>query len=57
MDLASTNPFVTLIIGGVPGSGYDSMARTLTHTLWTLRVNDDAFHRVMQTSSSLDSSR
>jgi hypothetical protein len=41
----------------VPGSGYDSMARTFTHMLRTLNVNDDAFHRGTQTSSSSDSLR
>jgi beta-barrel assembly-enhancing protease len=38
----------------VPGSGYDSMAGTFTHMLRTLNVNDDAFHRGTQTSSSSD---
>ena len=35
----------------VPGSGYDSMARTFTQMLRTLNVNDDAIHRGTQTSS------
>jgi hypothetical protein len=35
----------------VPGSGYDSMARTFTHMLRTLNVNDDAAHRRTETSS------
>jgi Zn-dependent protease with chaperone function len=39
----------------VPGSGYDSMARTFTHMLRTLYVNDDAAHRGTQTSSSSSS--
>lgn len=37
----------------VPGSGYDSMARTFTQMLRTLTVNDDAFHRATQTGSNL----
>jgi hypothetical protein len=41
----------------VPGSGYDSMARTFTHMLRTLNVNDDTLHRGTQTSSSSDSLR
>jgi hypothetical protein len=36
----------------VPGSGYGSMASTFTHMLRTLNVNDDAYHRGTQTSSS-----
>ena len=35
----------------VPGSGYDSMARTFARMLRTLNVNDDAAHRAKQTSS------
>jgi hypothetical protein len=38
----------------VPGTGYDSMARTFTHMLRTLTVNDDATHRGTQTSSRSD---
>jgi len=38
----------------VPGSGYDGMARTFAQMLRTLTVNDDAFHRGTQTSSSSD---
>jgi hypothetical protein len=34
------------------GSGYDSMAGTFAHMLRTLNVNDDAAHRVTQTSST-----
>jgi len=41
----------------VPGSGYDGVARTFTHMLRTLNVNDDAFHRGMQTSSRSDPRR
>jgi Zn-dependent protease with chaperone function len=41
----------------VPGSGYDSMARTFTHMLRTLSVNDDAAHRGTETSSSSSSWR
>jgi len=41
----------------VPGRGYDSMTRTFTQRLRTLTVNDDAFHRATQTSSSADSLR
>ena len=41
----------------VPGSGYDSMARTFAHMLRTLNVNDDAAHRATGTSSSSDSRR
>jgi len=41
----------------VPGSGYDSMARTFTHMLRTLNVDDDAAHRGTQTSSRSDSRR
>jgi Zn-dependent protease with chaperone function len=36
----------------VPGSGYDSMAKTFAHMLRTLNVNDDAAHRETATSSS-----
>jgi hypothetical protein len=35
----------------VPGSGYESMARTFTQMLRTLNVNDSAFHNAKQTSS------
>jgi hypothetical protein len=35
----------------VPGSGYDSMARTFTQMLRTLIVNEDAVHRATQTGS------
>ena len=35
----------------VPGQGYDSMARTFTHMLRTLTINEDATHRGTQTSS------
>jgi len=35
----------------VPGSGYDSMARTFARMLRTLNVNDDAAHRRTETSS------
>ena len=38
----------------VPGSGYDSMARTFAHMLRTLNVNEDAAHRGTQTSSRSD---
>jgi hypothetical protein len=38
----------------VPGSGYDSMARTFEQMLRTLNVNDDAAHRASQTSSTSD---
>jgi beta-barrel assembly-enhancing protease len=38
----------------VPGRGYDSMARTFTHMLRTLNVNEDAAHRGTQTSSRSD---
>jgi hypothetical protein len=41
----------------VPGSGYDSMARTFARMLRTLNVNDDAAHRGTGTSSSSDSWR
>jgi len=41
----------------VPGSGYDSMARTFAHMLRTLNVNDDAAHRATETSSMPDSQR
>jgi hypothetical protein len=41
----------------VPGSGYDSMARTFAHMLRTLNVNDDAAHRGTETSSMSDSWR
>ncbi len=41
----------------VPGSGYDSMARTFTHMLRTLSVNDDAAHRGTETSSMSSSWR
>ncbi len=41
----------------VPGSGYDSMARTFAHMLRTLNVNDDAAHRATETSSSSNSRR
>jgi Zn-dependent protease with chaperone function len=41
----------------VPGSGYDSMARTFAHMLRTLNVNDDAAHRPTETSSMSDSWR
>ena len=41
----------------VPGSGYDSMARTFAHMLRTLNVNDDAAHRRTETSSMSDSWR
>jgi Peptidase family M48 len=36
----------------VPGSGYDSMARTFAHMLRTLNVNDDAAHRATDNTSS-----
>jgi Zn-dependent protease with chaperone function len=36
----------------VPGSGYDSMARTFTRMLRTLSVDDDAFHRGTQSTST-----
>jgi len=35
----------------VPGSGYDSMARTFARMLRTLTVNDDAAHRATESSS------
>ncbi len=41
----------------VPGSGYDSMARTFARMLRTLNVNDDAAHRATETSSMSDSWR
>jgi beta-barrel assembly-enhancing protease len=41
----------------VPGSGYDSMARTFAQMLRTLNVNDDAAHRATETSSMSDSWR
>jgi Zn-dependent protease with chaperone function len=41
----------------VPGSGYDSMARTFARMLRTLNVNDDAAHRGTETSSMSDSWR
>jgi len=41
----------------VPGSGYDSMAKTFTRMLRTLIVNDDAAHRATATSSMSDSWR
>ena len=41
----------------VPGSGYDSMARTFTQMLRTLTVNDGSFRRATQTTSSSDSLR
>lgn len=36
----------------VPGSGYDSMARTFTHMLQTLNVDEDAVRRATRNSSS-----
>jgi Zn-dependent protease with chaperone function len=41
----------------VPGSGHDSMARTFTHMLRTLNVDDDAAHRGTQTGARLDPRR
>ena len=41
----------------VPGSGYDSMARTFAQMLRTLNVNEDAAHRGTRTSSRSDSRR
>jgi hypothetical protein len=41
----------------VPGSGYDSMARTFAQMLRTLSVDDDAAHRGTQTSSRSNSRR
>ena len=47
----SSDGHVLYVLCIVPGSGYDSMARTFARMLRTLNVNDDAAHRAMQTSS------
>ena len=47
----SSDGHVLYVLCIVPGSGYDSMARTFARMLRTLNVNDDAAHRATQTSS------